>query len=382
MTNHGLALFDTLLGSCGIAWGPDGILAVQLPEARANETRARLLRRCPDAVDAVPPPAVQRAIDGITALLGGERRDLADIVLDMARVPEFNARVYEVARAIPPGQTLTYGAVAARLGDPGAAREVGQALGRNPFAPVIPCHRVLAADGKHATGGVAMKRRLLEIEGAEMTPVSAGPIGFLEDDADPGFDPVAAVAQLRAADPRLARLIDRVGPFRMEPDSSKSLFGALALAIIHLKLGHRQAAASLVQLRGLFPKARDVPTAEQILYAEDERLLATGFSRAVLATLRDLAKAELPTLAELRPMSDQAILERLEAVGRPPVEWLLRARLGRADVLSTADAEIRRGFALLFDGADVPDMAGYAERWRPYRSVADWYLRRAVELSR
>ena len=104
------------------------------------------------------------------ALLRGEPRDLGAIDLDMSGIPEFPRRVYAVARAIPPGQTVTYGDVAARLGEPGAARAVGQALGRNPFAIIVPCHRVVAAGGRlggfSANGGAATKRRILAIEGA------------------------------------------------------------------------------------------------------------------------------------------------------------------------------------------------------------------------
>jgi methylated-DNA-[protein]-cysteine S-methyltransferase len=127
-------------------------------------------RRFPDAPETPPPPAVQRAIAAIVALLEGEKRELFDVALDMARVPAFERRVYEVARGIPPGATLTYGEIAARLGAPGEARAVGEALGQNPFPIVVPCHRVLAAGGKvggfSANGGIATKLRLLSIEGA------------------------------------------------------------------------------------------------------------------------------------------------------------------------------------------------------------------------
>ena len=163
------ALFDTALGTCGIVWGERGIVGVQLPESTSAAARARLRRRFPDAREAPPPPEVCRAIDGVVALLRGEPSELADVELDMSAVPEFHRRVYEVARTIPRGATLSYGEVASRLGAPGAARAVGQALGQNPFAPIVPCHRVLAAGGRlggfSATGGVATKLRLLSIEG-------------------------------------------------------------------------------------------------------------------------------------------------------------------------------------------------------------------------
>jgi len=171
MTAHGFALFDTVIGRCGIAWGGRGVVGVQLPEATELGTRARVLRRFPEAREAPPPPDVQRALDGIGALLRGEARDLSAVALDMGHVPPFHRRVYEIARTIPPGTTLSYGDLALRLGAPGTARAVGQALGRNPFAIIVPCHRVLAAGGRvggfSANGGATTKLRLLALEGAQ-----------------------------------------------------------------------------------------------------------------------------------------------------------------------------------------------------------------------
>ena len=170
MPARGFALFDTPVGACGIAWGERGLVGVQLPEASEARTRARVRRRFPDAPEAPPPPSVQRAIEGIVALLHGEAIDLSAVALDMAGVPPFERRVYEVARTISPGATLAYGDIAARLGAPGEARAVGHTLGHNPFPLVVPCHRVLAAGGKvggfSANGGIATKLRLLTIERA------------------------------------------------------------------------------------------------------------------------------------------------------------------------------------------------------------------------
>jgi methylated-DNA-[protein]-cysteine S-methyltransferase len=169
MTALGVTLFDTAIGRCGVAWGARGIVGVQLPEPAGAE-RARLLRRFPDAVEVPPPPVVQQAVERIAALLGGESPDLDSITLDMSTVAEFDRFVYEATRRIPRGTTRTYGEIAAEIGDPGAARAVGQALGRNPFPVIVPCHRVLAAEGRpggfSAHGGVATKLRMLAIEGA------------------------------------------------------------------------------------------------------------------------------------------------------------------------------------------------------------------------
>src|SRR6478609_3850958 len=124
MTPRGFALFQTAVGICGIAWSDRGIVSVQLPERDEDATRARLARRCAGAREVAAPPDVQRAIDAIVLLLNGEPADLSFITLDMERVPDFHRRVYEVARTIPPGATLSYGDIAARLGDPGSARAV------------------------------------------------------------------------------------------------------------------------------------------------------------------------------------------------------------------------------------------------------------------
>jgi methylated-DNA-[protein]-cysteine S-methyltransferase len=168
MSTRGYALFESPIGTCGIAWGARGVLGVLLPETGAEGARNRLRERFPEAVEAEPPPDVQEAIEAIAALLRGEAPDLANVRLDMDAVPPFHRRVYEVARTIPPGDTLSYGQVAARLGSPGGARAVGQALGRNPFALVVPCHRVLAAGGRpggfSASGGATTKLKLLALE--------------------------------------------------------------------------------------------------------------------------------------------------------------------------------------------------------------------------
>ena len=167
---HGYALFDTTLGRCAIAWSERGIVATQLPGSDDAATRRRIARALPGAVESPPPPAVAAAIDAITRLLAGEPDDLSSLALDLDGVPEFHRRVYDVARAIPPGETRSYGDLAKALGEPGAAQAVGRALGRNPVPIVVPCHRVLAANGAlhgfSAPGGVATKRRMLALEGA------------------------------------------------------------------------------------------------------------------------------------------------------------------------------------------------------------------------
>jgi len=168
----GWCVFDTAIGACALAWGERGVVGAQLPEADREATRARMRRRFPGAPETPPPPVMQSVVMRTAALLAGHPDSLLDVALDMSDVPAFNQRVYAITRAIPPGRTLTYGDVAQQLGEPGAARAVGQALGHNPFAPIVPCHRVLAArtggGGFSAEGGVATKLRMLQIEKAQL----------------------------------------------------------------------------------------------------------------------------------------------------------------------------------------------------------------------
>ena len=163
-------LFETSIGWAGLAWGDKGLVAAQLPDATPQIAHKSFLRRFPEIVEGEPPPYVREAIARICALMEGEPVDLTDVPIEIERVPEFNAKVYEIARAIPPGETITYGEIAQKLGDKLLARDVGAALGQNPWPSGVPCHRVTAANGKpggfSARGGVNTKLKLLTIEGA------------------------------------------------------------------------------------------------------------------------------------------------------------------------------------------------------------------------
>src|SRR5205809_3145600 len=157
MAEHGFALFATPIGRCAIVWSERGIAAVRLPERRDSETRARLVKRFPHAREALPPRLVQDALERIVALLQGQAIELSSIALDLDGVPDFDREVYRVARSIPCGSTTTYREIAARLNEPGAARNLGVAPASNPFPTAVPCHRVPAA-GRQAGGLPAIGR--------------------------------------------------------------------------------------------------------------------------------------------------------------------------------------------------------------------------------
>ena len=166
----GATTFETALGTCGVAWSPRGITAVELPSSRPLRMLERLRRQAGTTGHTEPPDRIRDAIAAMTALLGGERRDLRAIELDLEGASEFELAVWERARRVPAGETITYGEIAKSIAVEGDARDVGKAMGSNRCPIVVPCHRVVAAGGNlggfSAPGGVETKRRMLEIEGA------------------------------------------------------------------------------------------------------------------------------------------------------------------------------------------------------------------------
>lgn len=377
-------IFETSIGACGIAWSRTGVIGVQLPEEGANRTRTRLRERFPEAVEEAPPLRIERWVAAIVRLLEGQASDLSSILLDMERLSPFHRRVYEAARTIPSGTTLSYGELSKRVGSPNSARAVGQALGKNPYAIIVPCHRVIAANGKlggfSARGGTSTKLRMLAIERAQLE--NAKP---RNGSSALCFEPETALSHLRRVDPDLAQLIDRVGAFELQLKGAQSTFATLVEAVVHQQLSTKAAGTILARLCALFPGARRGLTARGILESSDEVLRGAGLSRAKVLALRDLAEKQvrggIPGLAKLRGMKDDAIIERLtqvRGIGRWTVEMLLIFHLGRGDVLPAGDLGLRSGFASIMGGVPSPkELERHGERWRPYRSVASWYLWRA-----
>jgi DNA-3-methyladenine glycosylase II len=208
--------------------------------------------------------------------------------------------------------------------------------------------------------------------------------------AAPGltYDPEVACRHLSQADPRLAALIARAGPFTMRPEPTQSLFAALTESIVYQQLSGRAAETILGRVLALY-RPRRFPRPQDVIETPAERLRGAGLSAAKTAALHDLAAKTLdgtvPAMARVRRLSDEEIIERLTAVrgvGRWTVEMLLLFRLGRPDVLPLGDLGVRKGFAKTFDRRVLKDplvLSRRAERWRPYRSVASWYLWRALD---
>jgi methylated-DNA-[protein]-cysteine S-methyltransferase len=167
-------IFDTAIGPCGVAWNARGLCAVQLPEANRAATERRLAAKAESAGAAAPPPSIATVVADIQRYLAGETVDFSAVAVDLAALDPFRQRLYETMRSLTWGETTTYGELAKKLGstDWEGARDVGEAMGRNPVPVVIPCHRVLAAGGKlggfSAHGGAKTKAKLLALEGVHL----------------------------------------------------------------------------------------------------------------------------------------------------------------------------------------------------------------------
>jgi len=373
-------LFETSIGACGIAWNEDQIVAVKLPERTRKEVETRL-RLLAATKSKEPPKWIARAMKMIAKQIDGRTQDFSRLKIADAKSPPFHRRVYEAARAIPSGKTETYGSLASKMGAPKSSRAVGQALAKNPFPIVVPCHRVLAAGNKPggftAFGGWETKKKLLLREGASIAP--SRPLKNSKADLD-------ALLVLRNADARLAKLIERVGAYGISKQTTRTTFEALARSIVYQQLSGKAAAT-------IFGRVIDAVggtlTPDAILRASDKTLRGAGLSRSKMLSIRDLAEktigGKIPSISRLLKMDDEKIIETLtevRGIGRWSVEMLLMFRLGRGDILPVSDYGIRKGFMLTFGLSELPTLdalAKHGEKWRPHRTIASWYLWRSLD---
>jgi DNA-3-methyladenine glycosylase II len=196
--------------------------------------------------------------------------------------------------------------------------------------------------------------------------------------------------RLAKVDPILANVIRAAGKFTHTTSAQHSPFHSLARAIAHQQLNGTAAESIFGRFVGLYPAA--LLEAELVLETADEKLRAVGLSYAKIASIKDLASKTLegivPPHEILHTLADDEIIERISQVrgiGRWTVEMMLMSRLGRPDVLPVDDFGVRNGFRLAYGLRGMPTTRALAEfgaRWAPFRSVAAWYLWRAVDLHR
>jgi methylated-DNA-[protein]-cysteine S-methyltransferase len=367
---RGFHLFGTQLGACGFGWSARGIDRFLLPVEDPLTGEALLRKGAPErAFVACPPRKLRRLPKRVSAHLAGKPDPMLDVPLDLSGATEFSRKVYLTLRRIGPGQVTSYRNLARKAGHPGAARAVGRAMATNPIPLLIPCHRVLTTDnrlnGFSAEGGIALKARILFAEGVILNPEHA-----------------AGIAKLRRADPKLRRIIDHVGPYAPLGEVRHTPYEALVSSIVYQQLSGKAASTIARRLKGLTP-GDSYPTPREVQKLSDAKLRQAGLSRQKTSYLRDLARhMEDRRLVpgRLRRLSDEeaiASLSQVKGIGRWSAQMYLIFHLGRLDVLPVGDLGFRTAVRKVYGLKELPtpkELEPMGERWRPYRSMATWYL--------
>ncbi|MDD5051253.1 MAG: methylated-DNA--[protein]-cysteine S-methyltransferase [Sulfuricurvum sp.] len=377
------SLFDTAIGKCGIIWkdpdhakGDQHVIGFQLPEATEQLTEARIVERWKANRARIIPMWIDDIIKRVKLHFKGKNQDFCDIKLDLDGIGSFAKQIYDTARAIPSGQTMSYGQLAEAAGHSGAARAVGLAMSKNPIPLIIPCHRVLAASSKpggfSAHGGLATKIKMLDIEGATFgSPATIKSMRDLK----------RAATELGKKDPLLASILSHPIDFRLMPEDS--IYETLVRAVVHQQLSPRAAETILGRVMTLSPDPK-LPEPAMLLKIPDDQLRSAGLSRSKIKALKDIAthalNGTIPSSEEILMLNNNEIIKRLTSiygVGRWTVEMMLIFNLGRIDVLPVDDYSLRSSIAKVYgmDGIPTPkQVERLGEIWRPYRTVASLYF--------
>jgi O-6-methylguanine DNA methyltransferase len=384
MAGCSYCLFDTALGTCGIGWqnhGPTNALPavtfLQLPDVTEQLTEERIVKTAVGSCrEDQPPPYIIEVIGKICTHLQGKSQDFRNIHIDLSGVGSFAQEVYAACRNIPAGRTISYGDLAKIIDHSGAARAVGQALGKNPVPLLIPCHRVLTCKRKvggfSAPGGVETKAKLLAIEG-----VTIGSLAVIKS----GRDLQRLAKTLKVQDSRLAECLSRPILFKLR--SMQSPYAALVEAVVYQQLSPKAAKTILRRVKDLFP-GMDFPGPEDLVKTPDQLLRGAGLSKAKTMAVKDIAQKTIdgvvPSKKELVQLDDDEIIKRLTSisgVGPWTVQMMLIFHLGRMDVLPADDYAFRKSVAEVFMMDEIPTpkmVRALGEAWRPYRTVAALFL--------
>lgn len=371
----GRHVFETKIGPVGLVWSPGGVRRVFFGPAGAEAVEAELSAAYPDISRAKPvPDPVREAARRLKAHLAGRLDPLQDIPISCEDRGGFAQAVYQALRSVPPGQVVTYGELAARAGRPGAARSIGRILGANPVPLLVPCHRCVGADGSmtgfSVEGGLQLKRKLLFGEGWE-----------------PNEDYRRGIAHLRRRDPVMRKLIDHGGPYAPLPDKPLPPYDTLVQAIIHQQLSVKAGRTIAQRVRDLTPGPR-FPTPGQMLALDDATLRSVGLSGQKTAYVKDLAARVADgrlKLNRLKNLDDDAVIAELttvKGIGVWSAHMHLIFHLDRLDVLPVGDLGIQIACGRFYDlgqYATPAQITALGEKWRPYRSMAAWYLWRGLD---
>jgi O-6-methylguanine DNA methyltransferase len=374
-TSQGRGVFATAIGPVGLAWTRRGVCRLEVGHSDAAGTMAALEAACPGlAVVRKLPAEIAATRDRIKGLLRGKNDDLRDIPVDLSGCSDFSRQVLRALRKVKPGTVVTYGELAAKAGRPQAARAVGRIMGANPVPLIVPCHRCLGADGSlagfSAAGGTALKARILFIEGYERHPEHA-----------------RGIRHLQKADPKIRRVIAKVGPYLAAPDKPRPPYDTLVTAIVHQQLSVKAGQTIAGRVRDLTPGPH-YPSPAEMMEFPPETLRGCGLSHAKEGFVRDLAarvgdgRLKLATLKRMTDDEVIAELTKVKGIGVWSAHMHLIFHLGRLDVLPVGDLGLRMAAAKLYDleeYATPEELTEIAAPWRPYRSMGSYYLWRGLD---
>ena len=368
-------MFATAVGPVGLAWTRRGVCRLEVGHPDADETSAALKTACPGLpVVRKLPAEVAATRDRIKGLLRGKSDDLRYIPVDLSGCSDFSRQVLRALRQVKPGTVITYGALATKAGRPGAARAIGRIMGANPVPLIVPCHRCLGADGSltgfSAAGGTALKARILFIEGYERDPEHA-----------------RGIRHLQKTDPKIRRVIAKVGPYLPMPDKPRPPYDTLVTAIVHQQLSVKAGQTIAGRVRDLTPGPH-YPSPAEMLEFPPEILRACGLSNAKVGFVRDLAawvgdgRLKLGALRRIGDWQATGELTKVKGIGVWSAHMHLIFHLGRLDVLPVGDLGLRMAAAKLYgleEYATPEELTEIAAPWRPYRSMGSYYLWRGLD---
>lgn len=374
-TSEGWTVFATKVGPVGLAWTRRGVCRLVVGYSDAQDAAADLAGACPGLSRmAKLPPEVSATRERVKGLLAGKPDTLRDIPVDLTSVSEFSRKVLLALRRVGPGKVITYGELAKKAGKPGAARAIGRIMGANPVPVIVPCHRCMGADGSltgfSAAGGTSLKARLLFIEGYERNAEHA-----------------RGIRHLQKVDPKMRRVIGKVGPYLALPDKPRPPYDTLVTAIVHQQLSVKAGQTIAGRVRDLTPGPH-YPAPEEMLAYPHEKLRACGLSNAKVGYVQDLATrvddGRLKLTALKRMNDDEVIttLTEVKGIGVWSAHMHLIFHLNRLDVLPVGDLGLRMAAAKLYgldEYATASQLTEIAEPWRPYRSMGSYYLWRGLD---
>lgn len=382
------SLFKTASGYCAIVFRNKRVCALFLPGQNKTELKSCMFHRFPEATSVAHKSYCQKTIEKIVQYFDGQQPSLAHIRLDLSDCPPFHQKIYEVLQKTQPGTTVSYKSLADLCDRPKAARAVGQAMAANPIPLLIPCHRVVKTSGElgnfSAVTGVKLKAAMLKLENVVLnSSENALELPRTLKELDLGL----AAQTLAKQDPDFKPIVQLFPVPGLKIDKISSPFQALLESIVHQQLTGKAATTIFGRLASLF--SGNI-TPMDIVRATDDELRSAGLSGAKVLAMRDLAQYtaqnRLPTLKQLERMPNEeviAILSRLRGIGRWTIEMILIFKLGRADILAKDDYGLQKGLAVLRGTDKLPtpkELMQQALKWKPYCSIAAWYLWRAAEM--